>query len=83
VALTVQLVGAALVLLAFGLAQAHVLSTTSRRYLLLNVAGSAALAASALAGRQWGFVVLNATWCAVAVVGLVRGRATPRAPSPP
>jgi hypothetical protein len=75
--LAVQMTGALLVLAAFALAQLRVLTTSSLRYLLLNLAGSAALAGSALVGRQWGFVLLNTVWCAVTVGSLVqraRGR---------
>lgn len=70
--LAVQLTGALLVLAAFALLQLRVLTPGSVRYLLLNVAGSALLAGNALAGGQWGFVLLNTTWLAVSVAALVR-----------
>jgi hypothetical protein len=72
--LVVQLVGAGLVLVAFALLQLHRTTTTARGYLLLNAAGSALLAGSAAAGRQWGFVALNATWLVVSLSSLVRAR---------
>ena len=67
----VQLAGALLVLLGFALAQRGVVGQRSPSYLLLNVVGSGALAGTALAARQWGFVLLNVTWLVVAAVGLV------------
>ena len=50
----VQLIGAVLVLVAFGAAQAGRVGQRSRGYLMLNALGSATLAADALNGRQWG-----------------------------
>ena len=50
----VQIFGSVLILVSFGLAQMQRLSTRSRRYLTLNLAGSAILAADAAAGAQWG-----------------------------
>lgn len=73
--LAVQLAGALLVLAAFALVQASVLTPTSLRYLLMNVVGSGVLAGNAAAGGQWGFVLLNATWCAVSTWSLTRRRA--------
>ena len=70
--LSVQIVGSALILLAFVGAQAGRLLVTSRFYLLLNVVGSCALAVSAVAGSQWGFVALEVVWTAVSLAGLVR-----------
>lgn len=75
----VEIAGAVMVLAAYALSQAGRLDLTSPRYLLLNVIGSAALTASALAGRDWGFVILNGTWGLVALWSLLRGapRQTP------
>ncbi len=70
--LLVQLVGAALVLTAFALLQVRRLSATSVVYLALNAVGPAALAADAVVDRNWGFVALNAVWCAVSLASLVR-----------
>ena len=70
--LSVQIFGSALILLAFVGAQAGSLLVTSRSYLLLNVVGSCALAVSAVAGSQWGFVALEVVWTAVSLAGLVR-----------
>ena len=40
-------------------------------YLWLNLLGAAALAASAGYERQWGFLLLNSVWSAVAAAGIV------------
>ncbi len=72
VPLWVQIVGSALILLAFVGAQAGRLQVTTRSYLVLNVVGSSALAVSAVAGSQWGFVALEVVWTAVSLAGLVR-----------
>ena len=76
-----QLIGAIAILIPFILAQFRVLDTQSLLYLLLNIAGSGVLAALALAGRQWGFVLLESTWALVSLWGLLKhtGSATGRA----
>ena len=48
----VQIAGSVLILVSFGLVQLHKMSTRSRAYLLLNLAGSAILAANAAACAQ-------------------------------
>jgi hypothetical protein len=74
----VQLAGALCVLAGFAGAQVGLLSMRSRRYLALNLAGSAVLAALAAAERQYGFLLLEAVWALVSgwsLLGLVRTRA--------
>ena len=66
----VQIGGALLVLAAFVLLQRGLVTTRSPVYLVLNLAGGGVLAASALAGRQWGFVLLQTAWALVALAGL-------------
>ncbi len=73
----VQVLGSLLVLAAFAAAQRGVVSTTSRGYLALNVTGSAILAVLALHERQWGFLLLEASWALVSAASLSRRR--PRA----
>jgi hypothetical protein len=68
----VQIAGAVLVLAAFVGAQAGRLPTRSCAYLLLNLAGSAVLAALAAVDRQYGFLLLEAVWAAVSAWALVR-----------
>jgi hypothetical protein len=61
-----QLLGAVLILIPFAWSQLGTLSLSSARYLGLNLAGSALLAAVALAETQWGFVLLEFCWAVVA-----------------
>jgi len=75
----VQIFGALLVLAAFALAQARVVATQARAYLLLNLVGGGVLAVSAYVGRQWGFVLLEGVWAVIAALGLLR-RSLRRAP---
>ena len=70
--LLVQLVGSALVLVAFIAGQADRLAPHSLAYLTLNLLGSILLAASAIAEAQWGFLVLEAAWSAASLIGLRR-----------
>jgi hypothetical protein len=67
----VQLVGAVLILAAFAGAQTGRLDRRSRWYLLPNLLGSAALAADALRGRQWGFLLLEGAWAIISLLGLL------------
>lgn len=70
-----QLFGAVLILIGFVGAQQRWMSPQSRSYLVLNFVGSLALAGTALAGRDWGFVLLETVWAAVSGWALVRGPA--------
>jgi len=67
-----QIVGALLVLAAFGLAQFRVLEQRSTAYLLLNLVGAGILAVEAYAKRQWGFLLLEGAWALVSASGLGR-----------
>lgn len=67
----VQISGAILVLVGYGLGQLGKLDTHSRFYLGINLAGSALLAFDAWRGGHWGFLVLNVTWVLVAAISLV------------
>jgi hypothetical protein len=68
----VELLGAALILSAFTLAQMGRLETSSLGYLVLNVAGAGILAAAAAVDGDIGFLVLEGVWTAVSAYGLVR-----------
>jgi hypothetical protein len=68
----VQILGSLLVLAAFAANQRGRLATTSRSYLLLNLVGSAILAVLAVHERQWGFLLLEASWAAVTAWSLGR-----------
>jgi hypothetical protein len=66
-----QVCGSLMVLLAFGLSQRSLLSTSSVTYLVLNVVGSALLSVLALHERQWGFLLLEVVWGVVSAFSLV------------
>lgn len=68
----VQIVGALLILVAFGAVQFERMRPDSRLYLTLNLLGSAILAVLAVAGAQWGFVLLESVWAVVSAWGLFR-----------
>jgi hypothetical protein len=65
-----QIVGALLVLGGFAGAQLGRLDQKSVLYLLLNVVGAGLLAVLAALGRDWGFLLLEGVWAAVAAVAL-------------
>jgi hypothetical protein len=67
----IQIVGSLLILAAFALAQWGVLDPKSRRYLVLNVVGSAILAVDAALGEQWGFLLLEGVWAVVSAISFV------------
>jgi len=65
-----QILGAGLVLTAFIAVQRGAIDPQSAFSLALNATGSGLLASLALVGHQWGFVLLEASWASVSVVGL-------------
>jgi hypothetical protein len=67
----VQIVGALLILVAFGAVQFERMRPDSRVYLALNVVGSAVLAVLAWVESQWGFLLLEGVWAAVSAWGLL------------
>jgi len=67
-----QIGGAVLVLAAFALVQLRRLHPRSRIYLVLNVVGAGALAIAAATEEQWGFLLLESVWAAVAGWALAR-----------
>ena len=68
-----QILGALLILAPFAGLQLGRLRADSAVYLWLNLVGSALLTALALAGEQWGFLLLEACWAVVSAWGLMRG----------
>jgi hypothetical protein len=67
-----QVAGALMILAAFAAVQAGVASASSRPVLSLNLLGSAILAALALIGHQWGFLLLEGAWSVVSALSLGR-----------
>jgi len=74
----IQVVGALLILVAFGAVQFERMEPTSPTYLALNLVGSAILAVLALASSQWGFVLLESVWAIVSAWGLLATTHPPR-----
>jgi hypothetical protein len=72
-----QLLGATAVLAAFIAIQRGWLEPSAYASLILNLAGSALLAVLALIGRQWGFLLLEASWALVSAAGLWSRRLRP------
>lgn len=66
--------GVTLLLVAFVLNQRGALAADSRAYNGLNAAGAGLAAAASVWIGFWPFVVLEATWMAVALVALLRPR---------
>lgn len=79
----VQIVGALLVLAGFVLAQFSVLQPRSYPYLIANAVGSIAMAATAVHGRDWGFVLLEAVWALIAGWGILDRLRRDRVSEPP
>ena len=68
----VQIVGAILVLAGFAAAQLGRVSAKSVGYLVINLVGSALLAAVAVIGRDWGFLLLEGVWAVVSLISLIK-----------
>ena len=66
----VQIVGAAAILVAFGLLQFKLASGEDAGYLALNLAGGLLLLISASIERQWGFIVLEVAWSLISAWSL-------------
>lgn len=68
----VQVAGALLLLAGFVGVQAGRLRPEGLPALLLNAGGSGVLAVLAWRGADWGFLLLEAVWCLVALGGIAR-----------
>jgi hypothetical protein len=67
----VQIVGAVLILVAYGAAQIERLDPQSHLYLGLNLVGSAILGVLAASTAQWGFLLLEGAWALISLWGLI------------
>ncbi len=77
----VQISGAILILVAYVAGQLGWLRPNAVSYLVLNLVGSAVLAADAWWGRQWGFFLLEGVWAIVSLGGLIATRRGARGPA--
>ncbi len=67
--------GAGALLLAYALVTRDPAASAARRYLLLNLAGSAGLAANGVVHGAWPSAGLNLLWLVIALAALGRSRA--------
>lgn len=70
--MVIQIIGSLLILTGFVLTQLEKIKTTSLSYLLMNAVGAIILGIDAFNGQQWGFVLLEVVWFAVAVQGIYK-----------
>lgn len=68
-----SVVGALLVLGAYALIQSGRVGARTPSYNWMNLVGALLLLWVALTDRRWGFILLEATWAAIALPPLVRG----------
>jgi hypothetical protein len=69
---SIQIAGALFILGGFAGVQFRVLTPESRRYLVINLIGSTALAVLAAIERQYGFLLLEGVWALVSAWALLR-----------
>jgi hypothetical protein len=69
---TISIVGAILVLAAFAAQQFKRLDAETKTYQILNLIGGFCLTTTAIAGRQYGFILLEGSWTVVSAWGVWR-----------
>jgi hypothetical protein len=70
----IQVVGALMILVAYGAAQAGRWATDQPAYLWLNLVGSVILAVLAATSANWGFLLLEGVWAIVTAASLIKRR---------
>ena len=68
----ISLIGSMLILVAYIANHVRRIGPSDRSYVLLNLAGSAVLAAVALIEQQWGFLLLEGVWALVSLWSTVK-----------
>ena len=74
-----SIIGAIMVLIAYGLNQNGVWRELDGGYLALNIIGSLLLGVVATLEQQLGFILLEFSWAAIGVMGVIRARRSLRA----
>ena len=78
----VSLIGAAMILAAFGAQQAGKLGREDLAYLLLNLLGSVILTYFAYEAKNAGLIALEGSWALISLISLLKRRsASPQRPS--
>jgi hypothetical protein len=70
----IQVIGALMILVAYGAAQAGRWATDQLAYLWLNLVGSVILAVLAATSENWGFLLLEGVWAIVTAASLIKRR---------
>ena len=70
----IRVIGAMMILVAYGAAQTGRWSTDNLTYLWLNLVGSAILAVLAGMSQNWGFLMLESVWAVVTTQSLLKRR---------
>jgi hypothetical protein len=73
----VSLLGAAMILAAFGAQQAGKMRPDSAMYLALNLAGSAILTYFAVEAKNLGLIALEGSWALISLVSLAKALTRP------
>jgi hypothetical protein len=68
----VSIVGAMLILSAFAAQQMRRLEAETKTYQILNLIGGFCLCVTAIAGRQYGFILLEGSWTVISAWGVWR-----------
>jgi hypothetical protein len=68
----VSVIGAIVILVAFAAQQFKKLEPETVLYQALNLVGGLCLCITAVASRQYGFILLEGSWAVVSAFGLVR-----------
>lgn len=68
----IQIVGAALILIAYALQHMKHVHAETASYLAMNLGGGILLCIAAIAARQYGFILLEGSWAVLSALGLWR-----------